>query len=735
MQAPRTLAHAQSLVREGRWREALPLYESLAADARCDALVIRQLAELEIVAGRHAQAHARLGSLDLARDAEADYLMARAEEGLGQLDSALHRLEKLRLRLGKPQAQIELQVGIVHERRGERMRAEQAMRAAIALEPALTVAHKRLATMLFGAGDAAAARGVLESALAATPRDANLWLRLASVQMHEGASGAVLASLKRAMEADSRDPETWTGVGHLYAEFWMYEQAEAALVRAASLDPGRTDTESLLSLVKQETGDNGGALQALARATTRDPGDLRVAFAERLFLPQAYDDAQQMRAWRGRFMAGLASLERDAGRWRQRAADVFSLERNNFFLAYQGENDLEPQRRHAALLADLVATAAPHLRAPLPVRFDARRRLRVGFVGNIFRDCTAGRYFERWITGLDAQRFERFAYHLAPLSDEFTARIAASCEQFFAPRVDARAMGELIRSHELDVLVHPEVGMMTMSYLLAVMRLAPVQCVGWGHPVTTGSDAIDHYFTCAAMEPVNAPSHYVEPLVPLPGIGVSYAMPQPETAFDRAQLGWSVDAHVYVCAQSLFKVHPEMDDVFARIAEADPAAMLVFFQAPSRAVSELVASRMQAALAHRGVAPRGQVKLLPRMNGAQFRSVLASADVVLDTFRWSGGNTSIDAFAAGVPVVTLAGEFMRGRQTSAMLEMMDVKSLIARDADEYVAIATGIAADRGRARALRAAIEARREVLFERGEPLEAWREALLRVGRAGGPD
>ena len=43
-----------------------------------------------------------------------------------------------------------------------------------------------------------------------------------------------------------------------------------------------------------------------------------------------------------------------------------------------------------------------------------------------------------------------------------------------------------------------------------------------------------------------------------------------------------------------------MDDVFARIAEADPAAMLVFFQAPSRAVSELVGRRLQAALARRG---------------------------------------------------------------------------------------------------------------------------------------
>jgi predicted O-linked N-acetylglucosamine transferase (SPINDLY family) len=183
----------------------------------------------------------------------------------------------------------------------------------------------------------------------------------------------------------------------------------------------------------------------------------------------------------------------------------------------------------------------------------------------MFRESTAGRYFERWITGLDPARFERFVYHTAPVADDFTRRIAASAENFFDERLGNRAIAERVRSDASDVLLYPEVGMSSMTYVLATLRLAPVQCAGWGHPVTTGSAAIDHYFTCGDMEPPGVPPLHRKPRRAA-GIGVDYAMPEQRATVARAQFGLADDAHIYACAQSLFKVHPEMDDV----VRADP---------------------------------------------------------------------------------------------------------------------------------------------------------------------
>ncbi|HSN20216.1 MAG TPA: tetratricopeptide repeat protein, partial [Usitatibacter sp.] len=601
-----------------------------------------------------------------------------------------------------------------------------ALESAVALDPGFAAAQKNLAAMQLSAGRPERAREVLQRAVEAAPGNASLWVRLARVHALLGDADAALACAQRAEAAQPAQSGIWRDIGRLHAEYWRWEEANRALDEAARREPGAVATETLRAVVKQEIGDVHGALAALAAAEARNPGDMHVAMGERLMLPPVYEDAQDLARWRARYAEGLARLQAEAGRWMPHAGEVFRLDRNNFLLAYQGEDDRELQRGYSSFLARLAGAARPEWRAPRAGTFDGGRRLRIGFVGGIFRDCTAGRYFERWVTGLDAARFERFVYHTSPVDDDFTRRVAASTEHFATLRTPVEEVAARLAADALDVIVHPEVGMTPMSYLLAALRLAPLQCAGWGHPVTTGSDAIDLYITCGAMEPPDGASHYVERLVALPGPGVDYPMPGSGIGASRAELGLPPSGRLYACPQSLFKIHPEMDDLFAAILEADAGAALLFFQAPARAVTGQFAARLQRALAARGVPARGQLKFLPRMSGAAFRRVLALCDVVLDTLRWSGGNTSLDAFAAGAPVVTLPGRFMRGRQTAAMLRMMDLETLVAATPAEYLRIALETARDRDRNAGLREAIARNRGVLFEQPEPVRALAEALL---------
>jgi CRISPR-associated protein Csy1 len=259
-----------------------------------------------------------------------------------------------------------------------------------------------------------------------------------------------------------------------------------------------------------------------------------------------------------------------------------------------------------------------------------------------------------------------------------------------------------------------------------------VQCAGWGHPVTTGGDGVDAYFTCGAMEPNDAAAHYSERLVPLPGIGVSYPMPEPVPPFPREKLRLPTDRRLYVCPQSLFKIHPAMDAVFARLLAADPGGALVFFQATASGVTERFAARLQRSLAAQGVAPGSQLKFLPRMNPRAFRRVLAAADVVVDTTHWSGGNTTLDAIAAGTPVVTVPGRFMRARQTAAMLAMLDLPELVADSPDALVDLAVAVAGDADLNRSLRSRMAERRGALFDQPAPLASFADALLRLGAGG---
>lgn len=614
--------------------------------------------------------------------------------------------------------------------RGDAEGAIAALRDAVALEPTLTAAHKNLSVLLWQAGRTAEARDVLAQAVAVLPAESSLWARLARTQADLGDAAGAIASLARAEAAQPRDAVTWTLIGGMHGEYGRWSDAERALERAAALEPGAPDIELRLAHAKQELGDTGRALEALARGAARDPAHLNVAVDANLMLPQVYTSPDDAAGWRERYSAGLAKLVARSGSFD--ASQVVDLNHHNFLLAYQGEDDLELQRGYSRFLAGLARRARPEWCEPRAATFDGGRRLRVGFASGIFRDCTAGRYFERWITGLDPARFERFVYHTAPLADDFTRRIAAGAEHFATLRTGNADVAARIAADRLDVLVQPEVGMTPVSYLLAALRLAPVQVAGWGHPVTTGSDQVDYYLTCAAMEPADAATHYAERLVPLPGLGVDYAMPAEPPETRRAALGLPDGRRLYICPQSLFKVHPEMDALFARLLDADPEGLLVFFQAPARAVTEQFGRRLQSALEAHGIPPRGQVKFLPRLPAEGFRRALACADVVVDTVRWSGGNTSLDALAAGTPVVTLPGRFMRGRQTAAMLATIGLGELVAATAEDYVRLAVEAARDRDRNHALRAAIRAGRGALFERREPILALEAALLEMASGG---
>ena len=65
-----------------------------------------------------------------------------------------------------------------------------------------------------------------------------------------------------------------------------------------------------------------------------------------------------------------------------------------------------------------------------------------------------------------------------------------------------------------------------MSYALAFSRLAPVQCVTWGHPVTTGIPTLDYFISSDLLEADGAEDHYTERLVRLKTLPIYYYRPE-----------------------------------------------------------------------------------------------------------------------------------------------------------------------------------------------------------------
>ena len=163
----------------------------------------------------------------------------------------------------------------------------------------------------------------------------------------------------------------------------------------------------------------------------------------------------------------------------------------------------------------------------------------------------------------------------------------------------------------------------------------------------------------------------------------------------RADGGTDIGQALQFAAELLYRHgHPANDRLLVAAMANDPEGVLVMFAGQNEGVTKAFIARLSAAFTAQGVAPQGRVKLLPYMMHDDYKRINALCDVMLDTLHWSGGNTSLDALAMGLPVVTLPGEFMRGRQTMGMLTLLGVEELIAGSPDEYLSIARRLATDK-----------------------------------------
>jgi len=532
-------------------------------------------------------------------DALAQYAWSEIQERAGSTAEAIASLERT-VALDNTFVAAHQRLGILLGESGEVDRAAIAFGRVVELDPANARGFNNLGNALRSLGRIDDAEKAFARAVALRP---DYQLAIANLALCWRDAGEIERAEQLLRDALSRNREKpplraiVVMLAGLLRERGALDESEPLYRQAIAMAPQQSAGEWFnLGRLHGERDDLDNARDAFARSFAIDRTDLRGALASGLALPMIYEDASEIERTREAFASALERLHENAT---SLAAGLTSdqiidgLRWTNFLLAYQGYDDRALQISYASFAARLVEAGAPQWLSPPKPRRAHGQRLRVGFASAFFHVGTAGRYFRSWLTGLDRERFEVHVYHLYPGMDEIATEIRARADRFVefgGSRSRPSIVAPVIRDDALDVLVYPELGMDATSFALAALRLAPRQLCGWGHPVTTGHPTIDGFISCAEMEPSGAQSHYAEKLFGLPGIGTCYrSLALPDFA-SRRRLGLPDDKSLLLCPQSLFKVHPDNDDLFAQVLARNPQAVLVMFDGRDRKSTRLNSS-------------------------------------------------------------------------------------------------------------------------------------------------
>jgi len=428
-------------------------------------------------------------------------------------------------------------------------------------------------------------------------------------------------------------------------------------------------------------------------------------------VPPVYLSNEELQQARSRVIANLQALKNEGV-----TMDVttqFAVP--EFFITYQGLNDVELQKLRASLY-----------KAPPDILYPAGRpkgKIRVGFISGHFRDHTIGRLNIGLINKLDPDQFHVTVISTTPPKGEFAEQFREAGDVYIDIPNDGHYARRIIAGQKLDVLFYTDLGMEPVTYTLALTRMAPVQCVTWGHPVTSGIPAIDYFVSAEALESEGSESQYTEKLVKLKRLAVYYERPKlPDPRPPRAVFGLPDDATLYGCPQSLYKFHPDFDALLAGVLRGDPKGLLVLLKGNHADWEQRLTQRWSKTMPD--VASR--VRWIGRQDRAGFLGLTSLFDVSLDPVHFGGGNTSYEALAFGVPVVTMPSQFLRGRLTYAMYKQMRVEDCVARSSDEYINLALRLGTDKPFRAQVSDKIRAAGDAIFENPKGVRDFENFLM---------
>ncbi|OHC73765.1 MAG: hypothetical protein A3G18_05140 [Rhodospirillales bacterium RIFCSPLOWO2_12_FULL_58_28] len=563
----------------------------------------------------------------------------------------------------------------------------------------------------FHSGDAAQAEEYLRAAVKAGPGNAEAHNELGAFLAASGRIEDAVACFRRAVEIMPDHADAHFNLGALYLKQENLDAAEAACRRAVTINPDHAGALLTMGRVYNRQCKFRDALECFERSfkITRDP---KLKMIMTTSLPHLMPPMEELIKIRNDVKNKISIMAKEKITNKYNIYDVSP--ENYFHIAYHGFNDKDS----LSDIGDFYINSCPELAWESPHCFDPVERkgkLRLGIVSSFLFKHTIGVLFRGLIEKLSRDKFEVMIFRPHGDRDGLADHIDRSADKVFYIPTKVDAARELIAAQKPDILLYPDIGMTAWSYSLAFSRLAPVQAVTMGHPITTGIPNVDYFLSIRSMEPDNAEDHYRERLIKLEHFPSYFYPPEiPDDDLGRRRFGFADDAVIYVCPQNLTKFHPEFDHTLGEILRADPKGILVLIDGAHREWREYLLERFALSFADPDLIDR--IIFLPNMPNIDFLRLLIIADAVLDTSHFCGGKSSLETFAMGVPIVTWPGKTMRGRVTSGFYRAMGFTDLIAENEQDYVRSAVRLANDGEFHNRAREQIREKAGVLFENME-------------------
>lgn len=569
-----------------------------------------------------------------------------------------------------------LDVAIEHHQAGRFAEAERLYREILNESPQHRDALHLLGAVAHQTGRNAEAIQLIQRAITLDGSQAVFHNSLGSVYQSLGHQAAAAACYQQSVTLDRNYPEGHNNLGMVLVDLGRHAEAAAVLQRAVDLKPDYANAYNNLGIALKLLGRFAEATAAFRRGLKS-----RDSFWEAHFqLGNILKD-------QGRVAEAIESYERVLEFEPQAVTTL-----NNLLctLHYRDGITLEElagaHGRYDRVFGEQYrGHVRPHDNDRTP-----DRPLRLGFVSPDLHRHPVGFFTVRMFEHLDLSQAQAFVYHNSLSSDDITARIrsVSSAWRDVHGWSDDR-LTQAIRDDRIDILFDLTGHTRDSRLLVFARKPAPIQVSWAGYVGTTGLRTMDYILADHHEVPPEAEPHYRERVLRMPDGYVCYepaACAPPVSPLPGLEKG-----HVtFGSFNNQAKLGERTIATWSRILHrvSDSRLVLKYYAMSNPAV----AGRLREMFARHGVEP-DRIDFLGTTSHAEQMQRYRDIDIALDPFPYNGGLTTLEALWMGVPVVTCPGDTFAGRHSLSHLSTIGLTTTIARDLDDYVAIAESLAGD------------------------------------------
>ena len=658
------------------------------------------------------------------RLAEAEKLCWQMLESEPGNSRALNLLGSIANQVGKPQIAAELiaralsfdrnfaeahnNLGNALKEQGQPARAMASYQQALSCKPDYAEAHYNLGNTLKELGRLDEAVASLRKAIQFKPALAEAHNNLGRMLQELGNTEEALACYHKALSFKSNLPEARINLGNAFREQGRLDEAVASYQAVLSFNPHIAEAHCNLGLALQESGKLAEAeasyrkALAIRRNYAEAHYNLGNALGEMGRLDEAVASYQQAIACKPDDAAAhnnLGNAHKAQGRldlalasYRQALSidPDYAEAHSNLLFALQFLPEASPlervaeSRRYAARFeAPWQSQWRPHRNSPEP-----ERRLRIGYVSPDFRRHAVAHFIKPVLARHDRSAVEIFCYYNAQRKDDFTTRLAAHADHWLACKaLTDEQLAARIGADGIDILVDLAGHTANNRLPLFSRKPAPVQITYLGYPGTSGLSAMDYRITDGHADSRGSEERYTETLLRLPHSLWCYrpiaGMPEvlPLPALRRGYL-------TFGSFNNFNKQDPSTIDLWAALLRALPDARLLMVTVPEGEAR----TRLSEQFAKQGVAAE-RLEFHGKLPSAEFHRLLSQVDMALDPVNVNGATTTCESLWLGVPTLSLKGNSFLSRAGWSILSAAGVPEFAADNTQDYIKIATRLAAD------------------------------------------